>query len=308
MRHLTLSVRPAWVDAQGLPGVADARETLLREYARLDFEPGPHIYTDPLTGFHPACVSDVVETWCAFDEQKKSMNIFLRDYNRRGAKYYHMTQQDILDAWHAKADAASAKGTILHSFAEACFCVVTGRPEDVEPEWASRLSDDGKSITALTVEEMGIFDAWNWMPDHLVPVVKECRLYNDELGYAGTLDLLCYDRLIGAHVLPDWKTNETLDKGHFEHMKPPFGHLWDTSLSHYILQQSHYQIRLEDLGFRVASRYLLHVDACGIFTPVKIEAYTKVIRKILAERKAAGLTADGKPMVPAVETRTEKAN
>ena len=138
--------------------------------------------------------------------------------------------------------------------------------------------------------------AFAWMPDWLVPVVKECRLYNHRHGYAGTLDLLCYDRKCGLPVLLDWKTNETLDKGHFNRMKAPFGHLWDISLSHYKIQQSLYQIRLEDLGFRLAGRWLLHIDSVGIFTPVAIESYADVLRRELAARKAAGLTADGKPI------------
>lgn len=290
----SLSVRPAWVEARKNPFIKNAEAALLKEADRLAFDPGPHVYTDKETGFHPACVSDVVETWCNFDADAKSSAIVARDFYNRRAKYFGKTKEEILRMWQEKADEAADKGTVLHSFAEACFCVAVGEPGKVDPEWKDRVSGDGTRIDARSVEEAGIVRAFQWMPDYLVPVIKECRLYNRELGYAGTVDLLCYDMKEGFFVLLDWKTNESLDKGFTSKMKSEFSHLRDVPLSHYKLQQSLYQIRLRELGFDIRRRFLLHVDAYGIFMPVAIEEYMSLLIQLLQKRKAEGLSADGK--------------
>ena len=292
----SLSVRTAWVEARKNSIIRNAEAVLQEEGARLSFDPGPHVYTDLETGFVPACVSDVVETWCSFDSEAKATEISARDFHKKGAKYYGMTKEDILRQWNENADKAADKGTVLHSFAEACFCVATGQPEKVDPEWRSRVSEDGTRIDAYSIEEAGIMQAFQWMPDYLVPVVKECRLYNDELGYAGTVDLLCYDMKENFFVLLDWKTNESLDKGFSSKMKGAFSRLRDVPLNHYKIQQSLYQIRLRKLGFDIRRRYLLHIDYHGIFMPVPIEEYMDLLTKLLLERKSQGLSADGKPL------------
>lgn len=304
----TLSVRPAWVEGRNLPDVVRARNILLAEKDRLDFDAETHTYTDRKTGFQPACVSDVVATWCTFDAPKKAEELHRRDFGKKGAKYYGMTVDDILEAWEKNANEAASRGTVLHTFAEACFCVAVGAPEEVDPEWRDRLRDGGRTIVAYTPQEAGIIDAWNWMPDYLIPVVKECRLYNDELGYAGTLDLLCYDcrEEYRQFVLLDWKTNESLDKGHFDRMLTPFNAYWDVPLYHYTLQQSLYQIRLQKLGICVMTRYLLHIDPMGIFSPVWIEDVMGTLQRVLEDRKVKHLTADGKKEIFIVTVVTDE--
>lgn len=289
-----LSVRPAWVERQGLPGVVSAREILTREAEAIEFDPVPHAYREKATGYVPVCVSDVVESFSTFDDISKSKQIAKRDYDNPMSKYYHMTAEQILSMWHEKRDAAAARGSLRHAFAEACFEVVLGRPENVEPAWADRLSDDGSSITAIEPEEKAIVEAYSKMPDTLVPVIKECRLLNRELGYAGTLDLLSYDIVVDGYALLDWKTNESLDKGHFDRMRAPFADLWDISLNHYVLQQSMYELRLNQLMLRIIGRFLLHVRPDGVFSPVAIIEKKAAIQMVLAERLRCGLDAAGK--------------
>lgn len=38
--------------------------------------------------------------------------------------------------------------------------------------------------------EKAIVKFWNDLPDFIIPVIMECRMYHKELMYAGTLDIL----------------------------------------------------------------------------------------------------------------------
>lgn len=295
MEKETLHIRRAWIDGASDPEVAAIRRTLETAASCLDFDPGPHVYTDRETGAHPVCVSDIVGSFTTFDSVAKAEACSRRDARTPGSKYYGMTPEQILERWDKAGEQASSRGTLMHTFAEACFCVATGIPGSSDKRWYCRISDDGHSIDAVEPEERAIVAAFRWMPDHLVPVVKECRVYNRTYGYAGTLDLLSFDTCIRSCVLLDWKTNVTLEKCRLSRMLPPFGMFWDNALGHYSVQQPLYQIPLEDLGIRLAYRFLLHVAPTGIFTPVPVGDCTGIIRTMLEERRAAGLRADGKP-------------
>lgn len=288
-------LRPLWKDNQKLPEIVALRNRIVKASERISFDPGPHVYTDTLTGVHPVCVSNVVASFDSFEAEKKAAELSWRDAATPGAKYYGKSPEQILAEWKAKADEAASRGSLRHSFAEACFCVATGSPEEVPDEWRDRLSDDGTLIRAVEPEEIAVTKAYHWMPDHLVPYMKETQVYHETFGYAGTFDLLAYDLHAKYSVLEDWKTNASLDKGHFSYMKAPFNDLWDTPLSHYEIQQSLYQMKLEELAVPVIARYLLHIQQSGDFTPVRIPEHIALLRCELSKRLLAGLTADGKP-------------
>ena len=129
-------------------------------------------------------------------------------------------------------------------------------------------------------------------------VLPETRVYsgvNPNLpsfsqNYAGTFDLLLYykdpvdDRKSGL-VLSDWKTNGSLTKdfsrNNHKMMYDPFGDLYSEALSHYILQQSLYQIPLEDIGLKVIGRRIIWLKDDGTYEKIKLDDVTKTLREIL---------------------------
>lgn len=290
---MKLHFNPVWAGLRQEPVILEARRNVALAGFGLAFEPESHTYCDTATGFIPDSVSAVVESFAAFDAPRKAHEICLRDHDNPLSKYFLMNEEQILAAWKKKADEAASRGTARHSFAEACFCVAVGLPDEVEDPWRERVSDDGRTISSESAGEDAVIRAWKWMPDTLVPVEKECRIYDRELGYAGTFDLLSYDFDTHGFALQDYKTNESLDKGHFGRMLPPFGNLWDTPLNHYALQQSLYKRVLIAYSIRVKVQRLLHVTIDGKFSPVEVADHRTTLEKVLAERKAAGLSAAG---------------
>jgi len=91
---------------------------------------------------------------------------------------------------------------------------------------------------------------------------KELRMYHRKYKYAGTCDLLLYDRYSDSLVLADYKTNGDLFKT-FDMMNAPFGYLQSHPYNHYQIQLSLYNILLEQLGYPVSNRLIVHLDSLG---------------------------------------------
>ena len=98
-------------------------------------------------------------------------------------------------------------------------------------------------------------------PDY-TPVAEE-RVYDEELGIAGTIDLVLYGEN-GEVVLVDWKTNKKIRTSG---TKTSIGTavVKDCSLTHYTLQLSLYAYILERKGFKPEKLSIAHLteDGCN---------------------------------------------
>ena len=82
-------------------------------------------------------------------------------------------------------------------------------------------------------------------------IAAEKLVFNEELGLAGTIDLLARSKKDKSIVILDWKTNKRIIK------ESPFGkyglkpisHLMDINFNHYSLQLSIYQYLLSTTGY-----------------------------------------------------------
>lgn len=94
---------------------------------------------------------------------------------------------------------------------------------------------------------------------------SEVKLFSEELGIAGTSDLM--DQHNGIVDIYDFKTNKELKKKSFfdvksrqyKYMLSPVSHLMDCNFVHYSLQLSIYQILLEEHGYWVNDKTLLYI-------------------------------------------------
>lgn len=130
--------------------------------------------------------------------------------------------------------------------------------------------------------EQGVVDYWNDLPDHMVPVALELRMYSLGLGIAGTLDGLLLDTKAGEYIILDYKTNKDIFKNYNgQMMLYPFHYLLDTPYNHYQLQLSLYQILLENHGYNVSDRVILWVHADGKKDIYHLEDFTEMIKEAL---------------------------
>ena len=139
-------------------------------------------------------------------------------------KYSGKTVDEVIKEWGKGA----IRGTIVHNELEAFI------KENITPE-----------------HEMSIIGA-EWIkekqkdPDNTF--FSEVIIYSKELGIAGTIDVLVYNKKQDAYHLVDWKTNKRIDKTSY---KKKIGilnstkHMQDCNFNHYSLQLSFYRYILE---------------------------------------------------------------
>jgi ATP-dependent exoDNAse (exonuclease V) beta subunit len=96
-------------------------------------------------------------------------------------------------------------------------------------------------------------------------VYPEVRVYSEEAGLAGTIDLLLV-KSDGTVVIVDWKTNRKLyDKGFKKNNHPVTGQLEDANLTHYQIQLNTYAYILEqEYGLTVSGMFIMHLKDGGV--------------------------------------------
>ena len=88
-------------------------------------------------------------------------------------------------------------------------------------------------------KEEAVVKFYEKIPKELIPILAETKVYDEELGYAGTFDILFYydcptDETKSGFFICDWKTNKDLFKN-FNNQKllEPFSGLLDSPISLY---------------------------------------------------------------------------
>jgi hypothetical protein len=227
-----------------------------------------------------------------FDSETKAVETSERNWDNPNSKYYRMTPEEILKQWKDKSENACSHGTEVHEFGESCFYYMTGQYDKILPNFKDRLTDDG-GFESKSPKEDAVVKFYQDIPQCIVPILAETKVYDTDLGYAGTFDILFYydatldgktDNESGL-VIMDWKTNEDLYKNFMgKTLLIPFNQLPDMPLSVYKLQLSLYQICLENIGFYVKARRILWLKPEGIYDKISLEAYVETLRIALKGR------------------------
>lgn len=227
-----------------------------------------------------------------FDSETKAVETSERNWDNPNSKYYRMTPEEILSQWKEKSENACAHGTEVHEFGESCFYYMTGQYDKILPAFKNRLTNDG-GFESKSPKEDAVVKYYQDLPLCYIPILAETKVYDTNLGYAGTFDILFYydatldgksDKNSGL-IIMDWKTNEDLYKNFKEQkLLTPFDELPDMPLSLYKLQLSLYQICLENIGFLVKDRRVLWLKPEGIYDKIRFEEFTKTLRMCLKGR------------------------
>lgn len=172
------------------------------------------------------------------------------------ARKHGETPEYWIRTWEENRDRSLERGTGIHDSKEQ---LMLGRGLDkfqgkVVPVHNPDFTMDSRAIKNLID-----------LPDGVYP---EIPIWNHAWRISGKLDKLILETINGrrwAHI-EDFKTNKSIDKvsyqnrqGEYKRMLGPVGHLMDCSWVHYTLQLSFYQFIMEQAGFLVGERTLIHI-------------------------------------------------
>jgi|GEM_PF-316864 len=113
---------------------------------------------------------------------------------------------------------------------------------------------------------------------------SEVKVFSEEMGLAGTIDLLVHKKSKNTWCIYDWKTNKTIDLWSFNGKtgtEAPTSNLMDCNFIRYSLQLSIYRYLLEEYyGLRVEETMILHLTEkdtieykTDYFRPVILEMF-----------------------------------
>lgn len=271
----------------------DMRKLILSKFKDLKFIEEGHKYY--LHGKEITCVSNVTHRFQKpFDVEERALATYERNFNNPDSKYYQMSVEDIKKAWKENSTHACEHGTERHEFGESLFYFMTGNYDGIVKDFKDRLKKDENGddyFEALYPKEEAAIKFYEDMPKCVVPILAETKVYDEDLGYSGTFDLLCYydaeldgksSKNSGLFVL-DWKTNKDLYKNYKgKKLLSPFDGLLDMPLSIYKLQLSLYENCLEKIGMKVVARRIMWLLPNGNYTKIPLESYVKQLRKELS--------------------------
>lgn len=288
-----LKQKKYWVEHFNDEKYTQLREKILSSFKDLVFDEGPHKYY--LHGKEITCVSNVTHMFKPhFDTESMAQATYERNYNNEKSKYYKMTPEMIKEEWNKISREACSHGTERHEFAESIFYFMTNQFDKILPAFTDRLSVDKETNEPIFIandpKEEAAATFYEELPDSLFPILAETKVYNENLGYSGTFDLLMYydatidgkdDKNSGLCVM-DWKTNKDLYKNFKEEkLLDPFQDLLDMPLSIYKLQLSLYQICLEKIGLKTIARRIMWLLPNGTYDKIPLESYTKQLEEEL---------------------------
>jgi hypothetical protein len=172
------------------------------------------------------------------------------------AKKRGVSQEELLAEWDRKGQAGRDRGTKVHAYIED---VLNGKKDEL----LAAFND--------TLPEFVAFDAaWRSMQQKLQAGVraKETRVWHEELGLAGTVDLLLNVVLPNKNcdtIVVDWKTGDFQTTNRYERLLAPFEDLDNCELHVYSLQTSLYRVLLERRGISTHEAYLVHLSGTGAY-------------------------------------------
>ena len=211
----TIKQRKFWVEHYNDEKYVAIRSKIKEAFKDLIFDELPHKYY--LHGKEITCVSNVTHLFVPhFDEDGMAQATFERNFNNPKSQYYRMTPTMIKESWKKISSDACALGTDRHLFAESLFYFTTGQLDLVPDEFKERIKTDENGETIFCAEmpkEVAAMNFYKDLPDCYIPILAETKVYDENLNYSGTFDLLMYydatlngksDNNSGLLVL-DWK-------------------------------------------------------------------------------------------------------
>lgn len=139
-----------------------------------------------------------------------------------------------------------------------------------------------RSLKPSCPQEEAIVAFWKSLPEHIIPVAAELRMYHFQYLFAGTADILLFDTKNQTYIIADYKTNKDLFKNYQgKTMIGPFSHLLDMPLNHYVIQLSYYQLLLEQVEVKVSRRVIIWLGLDGNYQLFDTDDVTDILKTTL---------------------------
>ena len=178
------------------------------------------------------------------------------------AKKAGISTEEVLKQWADINQESIDRGHRVHTFGE--------------------LYQFNRSLKPSCPQEEAIVKFWESLPEHIVPVAAELRMYHFKYLFAGTADIILFDTKTQTYIIADYKTNKDLFKNYkSKTMLYPFEALLDCPLNHYVVQLSYYQLLLEQIGVRVTKRVIIWLGLDGKFTCINTDDVTNILKTTL---------------------------
>lgn len=144
------------------------------------------------------CVSNMTHQFQEhFDPEIEAPKTYARRHNDPESPYYMKTVEEIKAMWTRNSNRACTHGTERHEFGESAFHFMIHDYDGIVPAFKDRLMTDENGndyFLAVSAKEVAVCAVYDDMPDCLVPILAETKVYNieKEYAYSGTFDILFY--------------------------------------------------------------------------------------------------------------------
>lgn len=180
----------------------------------------------------------------------------------RVAKSKGISQKEVLKDWENQKNKACNKGNDAHLFGE--------------------LYPFNRELKPSNKMQEAIVSFWDDLPEYIMPVLMELKMFHKKFMFAGTADIILYNTKTSKFIIGDYKTNKDLFKNYKgKKMLGPFNNLLDNPFNKYQLQLSFYQLLLEQTGVEVSSRKLIWLMPDGTYQIYNTEDYTYILNEEL---------------------------
>jgi len=192
-------------------------------------------------------------------------------------KYKNLSPQELIGKW----DGIAEEGTIVHAEIEKFIKggdLPTKPKSKLAVEWIKNKIDDKYGL------------------------LSEVIIYSKELGLAGTIDLLLFDKEDKSYKILDWKTSKRIFTSSYNSKMgnhEASSNLMDCNFIHYSMQLSLYRYLLENFyGINVTGSAIIHIGDNQIKTyqteyfKDEIENMLKADREVLRQKAENSLTKE----------------
>lgn len=174
-------------------------------------------------------VSKIVEAMHApFDQEAVASRTFAKYFNDETSKYYHMSVQEILDAWKAKGEFGRSNGKALDTY----IGMILEKHES--PEILEKYRSSLNDVAAAKCAMFDKFYAEN-VVDKLDYLTREQILHDTNTGVVGRFDAMFMKQ--ETLLLVDWKNTEKIETSNgYKKLKGPLYQYDDCELNRYTIQ------------------------------------------------------------------------
>jgi hypothetical protein len=259
--------------------------------AGIVFDEEPHIYTildDPQSEYTS------VTTWnhshfAEFDADKIIDKMMSNKERWKKSKYYPKTKEQIKAEWEAAGKEASELGTRMHKAIELYYNIQNDKPHNGNDKLQSdEQQGDEPQNDEQQSTEFRYFLEFARDFKHLRPYRTEWMIYDTELKFAGSVDML-FENPDGTLEIYDWKRSKEIkmDNPWQSSHTPCIQHLPDCNYVHYCLQLNTYREMLErNYQVKIGGMYLVILHPTQTtYQRIKVQDLREEIRDLFAYRK-----------------------